>query len=250
MDWKCRAIVMAALVLAPALQSLPADAAEPVIDPAVLTEGFLAAHPDLRWRAEGVRAYDRKDYAQALEYLQRSARYADKASQAMIAAMYWDGTGVVRDRPIAYAWMDLAAERMYHDFLLYREAYWNALDAGERADAIRRGQLLLAEYGDDVAKPRLEKILKQERRRITGSRVGSVGALTIVPFTGPMAGTGMTLTGDEYYADRYWEPAHYWRLQDQMWKAPLRGRVDVGAPATVPAGEVDAPGTGSKHDRR
>ena len=119
MDWKCRAIVMAALVLAPALQSLPADAAEPVIDPAVLTEGFLAAHPDLRWRAEGVRA-----------------------SQAMIAAMYWDGTGVVRDRPIAYAWMDLAAERMYHDFLLYREAYWNALDAGERADrhGDRRGR--------------------------------------------------------------------------------------------------------------
>ncbi|HRF83598.1 MAG: sel1 repeat family protein [Xanthomonadales bacterium] len=201
---------------------------EPEIDPAVLTEGFLAAHPDLRWRAEGVRAYAEEDYAEAFEYLQRAARYADKAAQAMIAGMLWNGLGVAQDRPLAYAWMDLAAERYYHDFLVYREAYWNALSETERAAAIQRGQAILAEYGDDVAKPRLEKVLRQERRQVTGSRVGSVGPLTIVPFTGPMAGTGMTLRGDQYYADKYWEPKAYWRLQDEIWKAPLRERVDVG----------------------
>ena len=54
------------LVLAWALFSAPAVAQEARIDPAVLTEGFLAAHPDLRWRAEGVRSYERKDYASAL----------------------------------------------------------------------------------------------------------------------------------------------------------------------------------------
>ena len=43
-----------------------------------------------------------------------------------------------------------------------------------------------------------------------------------------MAGTGMTLRGDQYYADKYWEPKAYWRLQDEIWKAPLRERVDVG----------------------
>ncbi|WP_454259233.1 hypothetical protein [Pseudoxanthomonas mexicana] len=50
------------LLVALVSASAPAVAQEARIDPAVLTEGFLAAHPDLRWRAEGVRSYERKDY--------------------------------------------------------------------------------------------------------------------------------------------------------------------------------------------
>ncbi|MGN6511974.1 MAG: hypothetical protein ACTHKZ_00135 [Lysobacteraceae bacterium] len=213
----------------------------PGIDPDVLTEGFLAAHPDLRWRAEGVRDYAAGRYGVALQELLRAARYADKPSQAMIAGMYWDGVGVPRDRPLAYAWMDIAAERMYHDFIVYREIYWNALSADERRDAIRRGQAILAEYGDDVAKPRLEKVLRREARQATGSRVGFVGNLTIVPFTGPLAGTGLTLRGDQYYAEEYWKPEQYWRLQDQIWKAPERvPHVEVGPLQPVaPAADDD-----------
>ena len=45
---------------------------------------------------------------------------------------------------------------------------------------------------------------------------------------GPLAGTGMTLRGDEYYAPQYWQPEKYWQLQDALWKAPLKGRVRVG----------------------
>ncbi|WP_448482076.1 sel1 repeat family protein [Pseudoxanthomonas mexicana] len=216
------------LVLAWALFSAPAVAQEARIDPAVLTEGFLAAHPDLRWRAEGVRSYERKDYASALTELKRAAYYGDKPAQAIIAEMYWGGIGVPTDRALAYAWMDVAAERLYHDFLVRREGYWRALDEAQRRDALERGQAVLAEYGDDVAKPRLEKILKREMRRVTGSRVGFVGNLTIIPNTGPLAGTGMTLRGDEYYAPQYWQPEKYWQLQDALWKAPLKGRVRVG----------------------
>ncbi|KAF1712433.1 hypothetical protein CSC70_02620 [Pseudoxanthomonas kalamensis DSM 18571] len=194
----------------------------------VMTEGFLAAHPDLRWRSEGIKAYEAKNYSQALEYLQRAARYADKPSQAIIAEMYWRGVGVPQDRALGYAWMDIAAERLYHEFVVYRESYWEALDETQRADAIERGQAVLAEYGDDVAKPRLEQILRRERRSVTGSRLGFVGNITIIPFTGPLAGSGMTLSGDQYYDRKYWEPKRYWQLQDEIWKAPLRGRVDVG----------------------
>lgn len=210
------------------------------IDPAVLTEGFLAAHPDLRWRAEGVRDYAAGRYEVALSELNRAALYADKPAQAMIAEMYWDGVGVARDRALGYAWMDIAAERMYHDFVVYREIYWNALSDVERRDAIARGQAVLAEYGDDVAKPRLEKILKREGRNLTGSRVGFVGNLKIIPFTGPLAGTGMTISGDRYYAKDYWEPKAYWRLQDEIWKAPPRTpRIDVGPLQQVKPGDDD-----------
>lgn len=216
------------LLIASALPSAHAAAQEERIDPAVLTEGFLAAHPDLRWRAEGVRSYERKDYAAALTELKRAAYYGDKPAQAIIAEMYWGGIGVPEDRALAYAWMDIAAERAYHDFLVRREGYWRALDEAQRRDALERGQAVLAEYGDDVAKPRLERILKREMRRVTGSRVGFVGNLTIIPNTGPLAGTGMTLRGDEYYAKKYWQPKEYWQLQDALWKAPLKGRVRVG----------------------
>ena len=199
------------------------------IDPAVLTEGFLAAHPDLRWRAEGVCDYAAGRYAVALSELKRAARYADKPAQAMVAEMYWEGVGVPRDRVLGYAWMDIAAERLYHDFVVHREAYWNALSAAERKDAIARGQAVLAEYGDDAAKPRLEKVLRREGRNVTGSRVGFTGNLRIIPFTGPLAGTGMTISGDRYYAPEYWQPKAYWELQDRIWKAPPKTpRIDIG----------------------
>lgn len=240
-----KAFPLSALMAILTFASVPAGAQQEKIDPAVLTEGFLAAHPDLRWRAEGVRSYERKDYAVALAEFKRAAYHGDKPAQAMIAEMYWSGIGVAMDRPLAYVWMDLAAERLYHDFLVRREGLWNALDPTEQQDAIARGQALMAEYGDDAAKPRLDKILRRERRRVTGSRVGYVGNLTIVPFTGPLSGTGMTLTGDQYYAPKYWQPEEYWRLQDTIWKAPLKGRVRVGDLENVPA----APATPPAKDR-
>ena len=230
-----KAFQRAAFIVFALLSAAPARADGEAIDPAVLTEGFLAAHPDLRWRVEGVRSYERKDYASALTELKRAAYYGDKPAQAIIAEMYWSGTGVAQDRALAYAWMDVAAERLYHDFLVRREGYWRALDGAQRQDAIARGQAVMAEYGDDVAKSRLEKVLRREMRRVTGSRVGFVGNLTIVPQTGPWAGTGMTLRGDEYYAPKYWQPEKYWQLQDELWKAPLKGRVRVGEPETLEA---------------
>lgn len=197
------------------------------IDPAVMTEGFLAAHPDLRWRGAGIDAYDKKDYTLALTYFQRAARYADKPSQAMVAEMYWRGVGVPRDRALGYVWMDLAGERAYPSFIVMRERYWNEMNEAERAAAIERGQAVFTEFGDEVAKPRLDTILRRERRRTTGSRTGFVGNLTIVPMTGPLAGSGVTLSGDQYYDKKYWDPELYWQLQDEIWRAPPRGRVDA-----------------------
>ncbi len=78
---------------------------EPDIAPELLTEGFLAAHPDIRWRREGLHAFHNKAYEEAYGYFRRAASYADKASMAMLAEMYWKGLGVAWDRPIAYAWM-------------------------------------------------------------------------------------------------------------------------------------------------
>ncbi|HEV8695351.1 MAG TPA: hypothetical protein VGQ93_14385, partial [Lysobacter sp.] len=116
---------------------------------------YLRYHPDQRYRGLGIEAYAQKDYASAMEYFKQAALYADKASQAFIASMYWEGRGVQRDPAVAYAWIDLAGERKSPALLAYREQYWSQLDETERARAVAIGIDLYADYGDDVAQHRL-----------------------------------------------------------------------------------------------
>jgi uncharacterized protein len=191
-----------------------------------VSEGFLAAHPDINFRRQGLQAFEDGFLGDAVTYFTRSARYGDKASQAMLAEMYWKGTGVAQDRALAYAWMDLAAERFYPAFLALRERYWAELGASERERVVKVGEPLYAEFGDEVAKPRLERELRLGLRQMTGSRVGFRGGLTIY-IPGP-AGVPIAVRGSQYYAKKYWEPEKYWQWTDEIWSKPPTGRVDVG----------------------
>jgi hypothetical protein len=203
------------------------------------SEGFLAAHPDLRWRREGVGALEQGQGQEAATYFRRAARYGDKPSQAMLAELYWTGmAGVPRDRAEAYAWMDLAAERGYTLFIAKREQYWSALSKEKQARAIEVGRPLFDEFRDAEAKPRLARVLKRERRNTTGSRTGFVGALTItVPGPG---GLPQTIMGSQYYDDQFWEPEKYWAWQDRTWKDPPTGRVEILPIERVREGSGDA----------
>jgi hypothetical protein len=189
------------------------------------SEGFLNAHPDLKWRQAGLKAYEAGKHAEALGLFRKAARYADKPSQGMVAEMLWRGEGVAQDRPSAYAWMDLASERHFRPMLIQREIYWEALSEGERNAALEIGKGLYAEYGDAVAQPRTERKMRTARRNGTGSRTGYVGNLTISFNT--MAGP-MTIDGSSYYHPDYWEPQRYWTWQEKGWKNPPRGIVGVG----------------------
>jgi len=205
---------------------LAASGGNPAVDPVLLSEGFLSHHPDINYRRKGLKAFEDGFLGDAVTYFMRSARYADKASQAMLAEMHWNGTGVAQDRALAYAWMDLAAERGYPAFIGLRERYWAHLEQADRQRVLEVGEPLYAEYGDEVAKPRLEGQLARGTRGMTGSRVGFRSALTI-QLPGP-GGNMITVAGDQYYADRYWKADHYWRWTDEVWSVPPTGRVDVG----------------------
>src|SRR5690606_4420973 len=110
------------------------------IDDKVIAAGYLSHHPDLRLRIDGMKALDAGFPRDAMTAFLKSARFADKPAQAMLANMYWDGVGTAVDRPRGYAWMDIAAERGYPDFLAWRERYWEALSPEEQREAIRVGQ--------------------------------------------------------------------------------------------------------------
>lgn len=187
--------------------------------------GFLGAHPDLRWRKEGMMALNDGRPHEAFTYFRRAGRYADKASQAMVAEMLWRGTGVPVDRPLAYAWMDIAAERAYIPFVAKREEYWGALTEAEQDMALDVGRPLHAEYRDAVAKERLERELKKAKRKVTGSRTGFAGFLEVyVPGPGGMM---IGIDAERFYDDTYWEPEQYWAWQDTIWKDPPTGAVRV-----------------------
>lgn len=201
-------------------------------DVVVMDQGYLDAHPDQQFRARGVDLLGQGRGIEVLKNLRVAARYGDKPSQALLGALLWEGVEVAMDRASAYAWMDLASERGYREYLVTREQYWKELTPAERIQAVKVGGPIYDQYADVVAKPRLNRQLSRAVHNITGSRTGFVGNLSIMPmdrYTGE-------IDGNRYYDRRHWNPKQYWRVQDEIWNphAP-RGHVEVGPLRIGPA---------------
>jgi hypothetical protein len=238
---------IAAALLAFAL-AVPAGAAladrrappDPSQDAMLITAGFLEHHQDIKYRMLGIEAYKQKRYEDAMRFFRRAGYYADKPSQAMVAEMYWNGHGTAADRALAYAWMDLAAERGYRSFLVQREKFWLELSATDRTRAVGEGEALYAQFGDAAAKPRYERKLRMGRRDITGSRTGFNRGVTIqVP--GP-AGQ-QSIEGSKFYDERYWDAKQYWAWQDKIWTKPAKvrvGDIEVTSGASATSGSKEA----------
>ena len=230
-------------------------AGNPEVDALMIKAGFLSSHPDLRYRLHGLEDFKRGKHDDALRFFQRAAYYGDKPSQAMVAEMLWNGQGGERNPVLAYAWMDLAAERGYAGFLGLRERYWNTLNEEERERALTEGQAIYAKYGDAAAQPRLATVLRRERRKITGSRTGFDGNVEIMI---PVEGGFEQINGTKFFDEKFWDPKQYQAWHDSIWMKPRVGRVSVGElenvqeggkpptsriPATNPAVDEEEPAT-------
>jgi hypothetical protein len=208
------------------------------------TEG----HPDEYNEFAGMHAYFAGNYPMAMKSFLEAARYADKLSQLSIGLMYLNGQGVQRDPVTAFAWVAIAAERKYPQFLATRDEIWSQLDARQRDQAKVLVDKLYAEYGDATAKPRMAMVLRRERTHQTGSYLGfgsdSVTSLTPTQFFGIGGGTGgypscgsetidgAAMTGcGNIYASWRWDPKEYFAVRDGAWT----GTVSVGALQKVPS---------------
>lgn len=202
-------------------------------------------HPDQYGEFVGMQAYAGGEYAKAMKYFEMGARYADKLSQLSIGLMYLRGEGVAKDPVTAYAWLALAAERKFPRYMATRDAVWNQLDDGQRQRASALLDQLSGEYGDAVAKPRMERALREARTEMTGSLLGygasEVSSVTVAQmaavdpslarFSGPLPACGaasidgapITGCGNIYVAWR-WDPKQYFRVRDAAWY----GTVTVG----------------------
>ncbi|WP_052949845.1 sel1 repeat family protein [Dyella japonica] len=204
-------------------------------------------HPDEFGEFAGMSYYASGNYAKAMEYFTLGARYADKLSQLSIGLMYLHGEGVARDPVAAYAWLALAAERKYPRFVATRDDVWKGLDHDQRQQAIALYGQLSGEYGDAVAKMRMERALRQARTEMTGSLVGygdpAVSSLTAAqlsasspalaaawgasasPACGAHSIDGAPITGcGRLYVPWRWDPQQYFRIRDAAWT----GTVTVG----------------------
>ncbi|MCR6663871.1 MAG: hypothetical protein NVV60_12185 [Luteimonas sp.] len=211
---------------------------DPLADPLMIQAGFLSSHPDLRFRILGHERYKQGKHDEALKFFRRASFYADKPSQAMVAEMLWNGEGEAQDRALAYAWMDLAAERGYPQLIAWRERYWAELDEDAREQAVNVGEEVYAKYGDAAAKPRIAGVLRRERSKVTGSRTGVAGSLQIV------LPDGQQIAGSKFYDPQYWDPEKYQQWHDATWTSKTRvGRVHASDLQEVPGAE---PGLGSR----
>lgn len=228
--WFVVALMSAAFAAGPAV----ANSGTPTDVPAeALQSQFEKYHPDLKFRRMGLEAYERGNHENALRLFQKAAYYGDKASQGMVGQMLWKGEGDDADPALGYAWMDLAAERGYPTFVGLREHFWTQMDAATRERSIDEGQAIYARYGDAVAKPRMESELRRGRSKVTGSRVGHVGNLTILV---PGETGWRRMRGEEIHDPRLWKAYEYWQWQDETWRASPRGVVEIG-----PLSREDAP---------
>lgn len=232
-SWTSVPLILAALAcLAPCNEAsarrgdkTAAPLTDPAADPMMRAAGFLEAHPDIRYRLLGLEEYGKNKHADALRFFQRAAYYADKPSQGMVAEMYWSGQGAEQDLALAYAWMDLAAERGYEGFTGLRERYWRALTEAERERALSEGEQIYAKYGDAAAQERIARVLRRERKKLTGSRTGFAGNVQVyIPTDGGFA----QIDGSKFWDSRYWDPKEYRQWHDATWMKPRIGRVDVG----------------------
>ncbi|ANB17575.1 sel1 repeat family protein [Dokdonella koreensis] len=219
----------------------------------------VRGYSDLTGFAHGMSAYAKRRYDDAMKFFLLGARFADKPSQLSIGLMYLNGEGVARDAATAYAWMDLAAERDYPDFVTTRDRVAAQLTAEERARADGIRATLAAEYGDAVAKRRVAGELGSVRLNTTGSRTGyddlsvrsasstasngggncmGIGGIVIGNIVIGESGCGQAVRGLDDVNPT--DPKAYFALRDAQWKGtatvgPLQA-VDESAPV-APAGK-------------
>ncbi|HEX6832711.1 MAG TPA: sel1 repeat family protein [Rudaea sp.] len=202
-------------------------------------------HPDQFGEFTGMRYYAHHQYKDALKYFELGAFYADKMSQLSMGLMYLNGEGTAKDPVTAYAWLDLAAERDYPDFVATRDRVKSELTPEQMRKAIAVRGRLAEKYADAVAKPRMEKQLKLGQMQLTGSRTGFDYGVSQVA-TKPDCGPAIVVGGEEVpsagcggasiNSKSRWDPKEYFAARDAEYKATVSvGQLQTeGKPADKP----------------
>jgi hypothetical protein len=231
--------IWAALALLLLTTAVQADE-DPLNDPSVqktlraMANASTWYHPDLFGMTAGMLHYAHHDYGGALKYFEIGAFFADKLSQLSIGLMHLNGEGTPKDLVSAWAWIDLAAERDYPDFVATRDNLKAMLSPQQLAQAMILRKALAERYADTVAKWRMTVQLRQGQMHLTGSLTGF--DFGVIQATFKPCGPALVLGGRKIpqigcgdgaslMAKENWQPDLYFAARDREWKAT----VTVGA---------------------
>jgi hypothetical protein len=126
-----------------------------------------------------VHAFRKNDFAFAIQMYEVAAAWAYKPAEYNLAIMYARGQGIPIDLPRGMAWMALAAERNEKRYVDAREAVYAEMTPEQFQQANEIWRELKKTYGDEVALRRAKARWAQVKSGMTGSRVGSVGNMTV-----------------------------------------------------------------------
>ncbi len=115
----------------------------------------------------------------AISKFKRAARYGNKEAQKSVGLMYIKGMGVKKDWAMAFAWLKLASSHGDPRIVAAREEVYGALRDDEKARADAYFLELQTEYSDQKALELRGEWVRKQKREVTGSRTGNVGALRI-----------------------------------------------------------------------
>jgi uncharacterized protein len=173
---------------------------------------YTEGHPDVINEFAGMHRYAAGDYAGAMKSFLVAASYADKPSQLSIGLMYLNGQGVQKDPATAWAWVSIAAEREYPQFVATRDDLWRQLNSEQRQQAKAIEQQLYAQYGDSVAQPRMLQALQQ------GIANGSDGSNASTDAGQKYCAQIHAKECSDLYAKWYWDTKDYFAGRDSAWK--------------------------------
>ncbi len=215
----------------------------------IMSHSSTDGHPDLFGQFAGMQRLFKGEYQSAMKYFKIGAYYADKLSQITIGNMYLNGRGVPKNPATACAWITLAAERGYPNYLQARDHACKALGAAEHAQAMAVLATLEPEYGDAVAKRRMRTELRNAKTGVTGSRVGydfGVRTVSLNPLQAMQQGadcTGQILnlgglevprSGCGRYDPELFDATKYFAARDAQWFGTVTVGVLQNAKAPAP----------------
>lgn len=169
------------MALAGMLLLLPAIASSAGFTPGGfgLREEESRFFPGTYYFHKGCEAFARGKATDAIRLWQQAAGWGHKAAQYDLGIAYYKGQGIPVDRPRGIAWLALASERNEEQFQQSFDAAWFEASDEERSDAQRIHAELKPVYADATALKKAARRYEDERRAITGSRVGAPGHVVI-----------------------------------------------------------------------
>ena len=172
-----------------------------------LSEEDARFFPGTYFFRKGCEAFKHGQVNDAIHLWEVAASWGQKSAQYNLGIAWYKGEGVDRDVALGLAWLGLAAERHHPMFQDSLDAAWYQASVEERIAGKHKFAELKPRFGDEVALKRAMQRYEEERRNLTGSRLGAVGQLTIYSANSPMGQNGSFYMDElQRQADEYFDP--------------------------------------------